>query len=130
MFRRFLRIICVAGMVVIVGMAVAGQFWWIALYTPNGHVEAYAAGVEFRLNYVYVSSSQWLRVHHERNVPWRASALLTCPHFFGTPDPMWLLLPWWLLLLTGGLLTALIWRLTRRRQVPHGFPIEPSVKPQ
>jgi hypothetical protein len=127
---------CEAGLVVIVAMAVVGQFGDIWLYSPYGYLSMQAPGVVFN---DYRSGWHTWHAWHGPSAGWSLQNLLYLPKIGvvdesmngkGRDDHPYAFLPWWLLLLTWGLLTAFIWRLTRRRQVPHGFPIEPSVKPQ
>lgn len=90
------------GLVVIVGMAVVGQFWQFDLYLPHGFLILFVSGGVVILSYF--------------------SSLV----FSGYETTAYL--PWWLLLTSWCILTAIVWFLTRRRKEPQGFPVEPTAK--
>ena len=136
MFRRLLRISCVVGLVVIVGMAVVGQFADCTLFAPKGYIEVHAIGVQIAIS--ADSYYFWDGMYRPPENSWSLQANLWWPssfseHMMGIPKGALLRvlnLPWWLLLLTWGVLTALVWRLTHRRKIGQGFPVEPTVKLQ
>ena len=123
MFRRFFRIFCVVGFVVLVGTAVVSQFWAFVLRTPIGSFALGPVGVGFEAG----NATQWQALCY-REPTWIMDNLLAPPHFVIPHSFELEILPWWLFLAAWGLLTALIWRLTRRRKVSQGFPIEPTAK--
>jgi len=125
MLRRWLRIFCVVGLVVIVGMAVMTQFWEFVLYTPYGLMAIQNDGTVFTSYH----ASRWVTGFY-RLPSFPVHVLYDTPNWHVDSTKASLFLPWWLLLLTWGLLTAVIWRMTRRRKAKQGFPIEPSAKPK
>ena len=139
MFRRFFRIFCVVGLVVIVAMAVVGQFAIFFLRTPSCEIATGPGGVGL----IYTRPEPPMpafpnvpafgtnsKVHNYGTIllsEWRVRDLFELPTFQGGRNKL-VSLPWWLLLAAWILLTALVWRLTRRCKIGHGFPIEPTVK--
>ena len=117
MFRRLLRIFCVVGLVVIVGMAVLTLFWGFAFWGPFGGFLEDQRGVHY-----FENRCEWQLVGGPLR-HWEISDRLGMPSFIS-----FLFLPWWFLILTWSLFTALIWFLTRRRKIGQGFPVEPTVK--
>jgi len=123
MLRRSLRIFCVVGLVVIVGMAVVGQFWNFYFYAGHACIGEGPGGVVL----AYSTFSEWRAANErERDVDWTPKLLFLLPKWYTNHDMKSLLLPWWLLLSGWGFPTALIWRLTRRRKVGGAFPVEPA----
>ncbi len=124
MVRCGLRIFCMVGLVVLLGLAVVGQFWAFEVDTPKVSLNEYSTGVA--INYPGVNGwGAW----HRLVTPWTVSDLLQRPQWITFNGFTQIFIPWWLLLATWGLLTALIWRLTRRRKVGQGFPVEPAKDP-
>jgi len=123
MLRCFVRIFCVVGLVVIVGMAVVGQFWSIDLYISS---------IVFHMNHGALDVAHWSvnvwAVSFDREQTWSLSDILILPKRLISGHVTMIVLPWWLILVSWSLLTALLWRLTRLRKVGHGFPIEPTAK--
>jgi hypothetical protein len=119
MFRRFLRIFCVVGLVLMLGTAVVGQFWAFGSYRPLVHIAVEPAGVTL----AYLPPPGYHEYFH-RVQEWSANELLTTPRIWNGTGGF---LPWWVLLLSWSLLTTLIWRLTRRRKISPAFPIESSI---
>lgn len=105
MVRHFLRIFCVVGLIVIIGMAVVGQFRQFDLYWPHGFLILFVSGGVVIQSYVFTLVS--------------GGRYWTIDYF-----------PWWLILISWGLLTALTWFMTRRRKVSQGFPVEPTANPK
>ena len=118
MFRRSLRIFCVVGMVVIVGMAVVAQFGRCWLTMPHVDIAVDAVGIGSS------AGSSWWNIHFDRP-EWSVRNLFYPPRLHLRPGYYEVYLPWWLQLATWGALTVLIFRLTRRRKSPRtAFPIE------
>ena len=125
MFRRFLRIFCVIGMVVIVGAAIAALFWQILVITPRA-----SFGVGLHGLVITNVSGQW-HAYCIRESTGSVKELLEWPKWSSMGRVVKAAyVPWWLLLTTWGLLTALIWRLARRRKLAGSFPIEPTAAPK
>ena len=115
-------------MVGLVGLVVAAavtQHWTLYLYSPKAMIWISLAGVTFD----FPTTSAWA-AGYVHPPDWSVDYLLLPPNLRARGGVMTVLIPWWLPLLTWSLLTAFIWRLTRRRKVPHGFPIEPTAMPQ
>jgi len=132
MVRRLLRILCVVGLAVLVGMALVGQFWHFGMIAGYARIDVNQPGVWL----TYREWSEW-GVVCSPGSEWFVSNLLRLPNWHEelktlrtTHHYATLGLPWWLLLSTLGLFTALIWRLTRPRKVEQGFPIEPTAQPK
>ena len=112
-----------AGLVVIFGMAVVTQFCWLDFHTPNVGIQLTMSGVMYRPDNFDRLFDGWGISHRYSLDAWNPNRLLFLPHLGLNPFfPWWVILPIWCTVLT------LIWRLTRRRKVGQGFPIEPTAK--
>ena len=127
MVRRFLRISCVVGLVGLCGLALVSQIWGGVWSLPSG-----AGFVRWDQRGLFIDHGYYQRwgVPYRDLAEWSINDLLMPPHLLQRSECVWLFLPWWLLLTTLGLPMAIIGRLTRRRKVLHGFPIEPTAKPK
>jgi len=122
MFRQFVRILCVIGLVGLVGSAIVGQFLWVCISGPKHLFQIDAGGVliEGLIGTPFQITYDW--------PPWSVNNLFTPPLFIVKRDFWGLLLPWWFIFPCYGLLAAILWRLTRRRTVAKAFPLEPPLK--
>lgn len=113
-------VVCWVGLGMLFMMAIVGQFRALILVIPHASVDIDATGIAFQ----YGNSTGWRAVYASYFPPeWSAKHLLAMPGLLKRPGGSWLCIPWWLLL-TGTLLTALVWRLTRRRKFGPAFPVE------
>jgi len=123
MFRRSLKIFCIVALILLLGTSVIAQFSWFGLEEPHGQIGAFPSGVMF--NNLHIGKwDAW----YQRE-PFHVLSFLEPPRWYVGGGVYELILPWWLLLATWGLLTALVWRLTRCREVSHAFPVEPIPTP-
>jgi hypothetical protein len=120
MFRRLLRFFSVVGLVVMVVMAVLGQFSCFGLDAQPAFIRVDFGGVLFE----YPGSYHWHVFFPFFQPAWTVKDYLFLPGFHFGHDYARVVLPWWLLLSVWGLLTTVIWRLTRLRRIRQGFPIE------
>ncbi len=129
MFRRAARIFCVTVLLLLLATALLTQFWYLELYKPHGIISVQQIGVIVKWSphaSFLVPYDKW-GLHGGQIIAWSAADLLWPPHWSAFDGENDLLLPWWLLLLAGGFLTASVWFLTRRRTGPAGaFPVELS----
>ena len=124
MIRRSIRVFCLFGLAVLVGTAAVAQFFRFSLLTPHGHIFLDPTGVAFQYppNAVEWSAGCF---HLES---WSFDDLLETPSL-DDGNGLRLDLPWWLLVASWGVLTAVVWRSTRMRpKVGRAFPIEPTAK--
>src|ERR1035437_7068135 len=135
MFRRCLRIFCVVGLVLLLGMTLVGQLWQLNLcmrvatigVNDSGAFGVFEGTLKTLNTLPPLKQYEW---HARREGAWYVNNLFQPPEWNVIRDrPTSIVLPWWLLLATWGLLTALICFLTRRRKVSHPFPIEPAKSP-
>jgi hypothetical protein len=132
MRRRFIRIFCVAILLLLVTTVVITQFWEVVLETHYTYVDIYFGGIHISQDKHYESALRFDRL----SAP-SVQKLLVWPDFKPT---FWLdkgalvfgravFIPWWFLPSTWGLLTAVVWRFTRHRKGLGGaFPVEPTAK--
>lgn len=129
MLRRFLRIFCVVGLVVLLRTAVVSQFWMVISYLPKALKPVDLVRVdEAGISVAYWDSSHVPEIQVPRVRDWHVRNLFHAPRYRNYMDSRDIFLPWWFLLASWGLMTALIWRLTRSK-VSRGFPIEPAKIP-
>jgi len=123
MMRLFFRSFCVAGMVILLGIAVFFQFWVATLGTPCVYTVLMLDGVIFDF-----SNGRWeAKYGHLRT--WSVDRVLIPPYLIKQNGAWNLFLPWWLLLAVWGLVTAVVWWATRRRKrVGRAFPVELAAK--
>ena len=122
MLHRVLRKFCLLGLGVIIGTGIIAQFWTLGIDTPRGGIYSPTTG----LIIIWVPDSVWGIVHDRVQQAWNLKRFVKAPIFqndIRMASGM-LFIPWWLLLLTSGGITAIVWRLTRRRKDRHAFPIE------
>ena len=132
LLRRFARIFCVTILLLLFAAAVVTQFWEFALITPLALYAVNSVGIVC----CFFDSRQagwWDAGFGRLPYKWSLQNLLEPPRWSpssGPPDMgTTLVLPWWFILVTWGLLTAVVWRFTRRRIGPGGgFPVEPAAK--
>ena len=119
MVRRSFRIVCMIGSVVLLVTAVVSQFMHSWLQMPGLSIIIFSFGATFEGN--DYPGWQAFFSHHT----WWLDSLLAMPRV--SKDGRGFLhiaLPWWLLILTWSLLTATVFRLTRRRKVGQAFPVD------
>ena len=133
MNRRVIRILCLVGLGVLLGTAIVTQFCRFLVCTPNSVTGVNHDGVLFNYRHIgrwdiLCARQDW---NHRMGLPshkvW--SDLLARPFYLGSGTQA-LFLPWWLLLATWGLLTAVVWRLTCCRKVRGAFPVERAAVPR
>lgn len=123
MVSHLFRIICIVGLVVVLGLAVIGQFWAVGLVAPQNEIFMVSEGVWIEHN----AAQGWGTWHHSV-MSWKLSGLLKTPSFSSVLDGTGIFLPWWLIFCGWGLITLLVWRKTRHRNANLGFPIESTGK--
>jgi hypothetical protein len=133
MFRRLLRFFSVVGLVVIVGLAVVGQFRHV-YFTPSlkHSVEVSFSGIDLTvLKKGFQFFNPPIGFQHIDRANWTLKNIFRFPnlHFRSAKaaGAFYIFLPWWLILLAYGPFAAFVWHLTRRRKIGQGFPIEPTV---
>jgi hypothetical protein len=129
MFPRFMGIIAVMGLMFLLGFAVAAEFGEFGLRNPLGFVRTMPGGLHFEYR---ANEPGWHVVWNAWHVPYAGSELPPIGLYLVPPDfslgPVKSIrLPWWLLILTWALLTAIVWRMPRWR-AKQGFPVELAAK--
>ena len=125
MLRRFARIFCVTVLLLLLATAVAAQFGTIDLDSPFTQIHVTLGGVDCGFD----SGCPWV-LGYDLLPTWSVRLFFLRP-YCGVNGLSYyeVLLPWWLLLPPWGLLTAAVWRFTRRRDTGRGaFPVEPTAK--
>ena len=122
----FTRIVSVFGLVVLIGTAVVAQFWEFMFRTPNVYFLVGLQGVYFNFPFDSGTASGWhTKWYH---TAWSVNNLLLPPRITHDSMAAVVSVPWWLLLPAWGVLTAVVWRLTRQKQGGGAFPVELAVK--
>ena len=122
--RRAARIVCIVGLVTLIGVAIAAQLWSLHVDTPKGCFSVDPLGILY-LSYEFSDPAV---VTVDRVSRWSPYNLIFAPDWrigVGVIQT-----PWWLLIASWGIVTAIVFRITRLRKVAHSFPVEPTIKPQ
>ena len=120
MIRRFVRIFSVVGLVVVVGMAVLGQFRVVGLTAPKNEIFMVPSGVWIEHN----AAMGWDAYHYRGMLEWKLSDLLKAPRYGPVLNGAGIFLPWWLLLAGWALVLLLVWKRTRPDLAKRGFPVQ------
>jgi hypothetical protein len=126
MRRHLIRIFCVSAWLLLLGAAVAFQFWGVVICSPHERLSLGPGGIILH-NFSVGKWSFW----HEFKHNWSAEYLYFVPNGNYGAGNHYLFLPWPFLLVTWGALTVIILFLTRRRRGPGGaFPVEVNLPQQ
>jgi hypothetical protein len=121
MVRRGLRFSFLLCFLVLLGLALYAQFWIIFFNVPGVVTSTGRAGIsaEFRDDW------GWGRAVLREDSPWSIGLLLLAPSWRKSGPIHDVFVPWYLMLGGAGLMTGVVWRLTKRPQC-RGFPVEPA----
>jgi hypothetical protein len=139
MLRRGIRIFAVVGLIGIIAAAIAN--YWLSfsfmagpLVFESTQVRPFfgvysSAGTHYGPDWYWFAWRGWF---FRPKLPWDYLGLpkwgITVSH--GWETWVGIDIPWWLLVLSWALLTAVIFRLTRQQKARAGFPVEPALTPR
>ena len=128
MLLRFVRIFTVTVLLLLLTTAIVCQFWELYLVAPYSIVEVEHTGLEFQ-SHSAGGHHDWVS-GYQRVTTWSVNSLRQPPVLYVVFGGVRVtFLPWWLLLVVWGPLTAGVWLLTRRRKAWRGaVPVEPTAK--
>src|SRR5690606_21587537 len=119
--RVAVRLFFVVGIALVIGLGTFSQIRRIDIETPSHFIWIGPWGINF--------CHLWTPIRHPwkcsfvtPDIPWSMRSLFGSPAVGTGSIALQVIVPWWTLLLTSGLLTAIAWRLTRPKVKGRAFP--------